>query len=94
MSRVDDVQGQASCEVCGKSQDRCFEVLLGGEKHVFDSFECAMHAMTPKCALCGFQILGHGVHVENALYCSYQCANLFSSSEYESRVMLRERANP
>lgn len=33
----------AVCEVCGNDYDKPIEVALGGETHVFDSFECAIH---------------------------------------------------
>jgi hypothetical protein len=36
------------CETCGNDYDKTFEVLMHGEKHVFDSFECAMRL--PRCA--------------------------------------------
>ena len=43
-----------TCEVCGNQYDKAFEVTLaGGERHVFDSFECAIHAVAPKCSHCG-----------------------------------------
>ena len=32
------------CEVCGNDYDKAFEVRAGGATHVFDSFECAIHA--------------------------------------------------
>ena len=77
-------QGKAVCEVCEKSGDRCFEVHLGGEKHVFDSFECAIRGLMPKCPLCGSMILSSGVQVGELLYCSYACANLSSVVEVEA----------
>ncbi len=43
----------ATCEVCGNVYDKCFEVKMGGKTHVFDSFECAIHALAPTCAHCG-----------------------------------------
>lgn len=73
----------AACEVCGKSGDRCFEVHLGGERHVFDSFECAIRGLMPVCPLCGCMILGSGVQVGDQLYCSYACASLTSAVEVE-----------
>lgn len=77
-------QGKASCEVCGKSEDRCFEVHLGGERHVFDSFECAIRGLMPECPLCGSMILGSGVQAGNQLYCSHACASLSSAVEVEA----------
>ena len=73
----------AACEVCGKSGDRCFEVHLGGDKHVFDSFECAIRGLMPVCPLCGNMILSSGVQVGDQLYCSYACASLTSAVEVE-----------
>jgi hypothetical protein len=69
-------QRKASCEVCGNAAERCFEVLLGGERHVFDSFECAIRGLLPNCPLCGSLILGTGVQVGSHLYCSHACASV------------------
>ena len=82
-----------SCEVCGNDQGLCFEVHLGGEKHVFDSFECAMRAFAPRCGHCGCELLGHGFVVGKTLYCSVECANDHDAREHERRPMLREQAN-
>ena len=30
----------------------------------FHSFECAIHALAPNCAYCGYRILGHGVEAD------------------------------
>ena len=68
------MQGNERCEVCGKSEDRCFEVHLGGERHIFDSFECARNRLMPKCAFCGCLLLGLRLQVEDLLFCSYECA--------------------
>ena len=38
------------CEVCGNEYDKSFEVRQAGKSHVFDSFECAIHALIS----CGF----------------------------------------
>lgn len=35
----------AVCEVCGNDYDLTFGVHAAGSVHVFDSFECAIHAM-------------------------------------------------
>jgi hypothetical protein len=35
-------------------------VSLEGRTMTFDSFECAIHAMAPSCAHCGYKIVGHG----------------------------------
>ena len=90
MGSKNKVNGKAGCEVCGKWDEVCFEVLLGGESHIFDSFECAIRAMTQKCEFCGCQVFGPGVQDGNAFYCSYLCANLQTVREYEAHVLLGE----
>jgi hypothetical protein len=35
------------CDVCGNDNDKTFEVVKDRERHTFDSFECAIHAMAP-----------------------------------------------
>ena len=51
----------AKCDVCGNNYDKSFEIMAQGRKHVFDSFECAIHALAPQCARCGVRIIGHGL---------------------------------
>ena len=51
----------ARCEVCGNQYDKSFQVVMNGETHVFDSFECAIHALAPNCENCGIKIIGHGM---------------------------------
>jgi hypothetical protein len=41
----------AKCEVCGNGYDQSFSISAAGKQHVFDSFECAIHALAPKRAL-------------------------------------------
>ena len=31
-----------TCETCGNPYDKCFDVIIGGKHHTFDSFECAI----------------------------------------------------
>lgn len=92
MRRTRNERGTVSCEVCGNNNEECFEVRLGKESHVFDSFECAMKALTPKCARCGCQISSQGVLEDNVLFCSYFCANSDLVAEYHTRTALNEQA--
>ena len=65
----------AICEVCGNDYDKTFEILAGGGRHVFDSFECAIHALAPVCERCGCRIVGHGVESNGSFYCGAHCAH-------------------
>lgn len=64
----------ANCEVCGNDYDKAFQVVMGGSTHVFDSFECAIHALAPRCAHCGCRIVGHGAEANGTFYCGAHCA--------------------
>ena len=65
----------AVCEVCGNDYDKAFELSRGGETHTFDSFECAIHALAPRCAHCDCRIVGHGVEAaDSRIFCCAHCA--------------------
>jgi hypothetical protein len=64
----------ARCEVCGNEYDKALEVSQDGETHVFDSFECAIHALAPTCGHCGVRIVGHGVEGGGRMFCCASCA--------------------
>jgi hypothetical protein len=64
----------ATCEVCGNRYDKAFAVEVGGESHVFDCFECAIHALAPRCAHCQCAIIGHGVESDGRMFCCAHCA--------------------
>ena len=78
----------ARCEMCGNEYDKSFTLTMAGETegHVFDSLECAIHAVAPTCPHCGCRVMGHGVEADGAIYCCAHCAR-------ESGVSgLRDRA--
>jgi len=64
----------AQCEVCGNDYDKSFQVMMGGQPHTFDSFECAIQALAPKCGHCGCRIVGHGVEAGGTIFCCAHCA--------------------
>jgi hypothetical protein len=64
----------ARCEVCGNDYDKTMEIRHQGSRHVFHSFECAIHAMAPRCEHCGCRIVGHGVETEGRMFCCANCA--------------------
>ncbi len=64
----------AQCEVCGNDYYLSFEVITQGNRHVFDSFECAIQKLAPVCEHCGVRVVGHGVEANNAIYCCAHCA--------------------
>ena len=74
------------CEVCGNEYDKAFEIVAQGKRHVFDSFECAIAAVAPRCAHCGCAIIGHGVEAKGRMFCCANCA------KQEGEGALRDRA--
>jgi hypothetical protein len=77
----------ASCEVCGNNYDKSFSVVThDGIRHVFDSFECAIHAIAPRCMHCGCVIIGHGMETESGFFCCAHCAEQMGVPEMQDRV--------
>ena len=76
----------AHCEVCGNDYDKSFDVVFEGESHTFDSFECAIHLLAPRCAHCDCRVIGHGVEAANAIYCCAHCAEMSGVTGLEDRV--------
>ncbi len=65
----------AACEVCGNDYWMTFEIhTTGGNVHVFDSFECAIHRLAPVCEHCNCRVIGHGVEVDGRFFCCAHCA--------------------
>jgi hypothetical protein len=65
----------AQCDVCGNDYARSFEVTTkDGKRHTFDSFECAIHKLAPRCQHCGCMIIGHGMEADEAFFCCAHCA--------------------
>ena len=74
------------CEVCGNDYDKSFEVRKNGDSHTFDSFECAIEALAPRCDNCGVRIVGHGLENGNSFFCCKHCAEASGVSGLEDRV--------
>jgi hypothetical protein len=73
------------CEVCGNEYDKAFQVTAAGMTHVFDSFECAIHTLAPRCEHCGCAIVGHGVESGGRFFCCANCARLVGVSGVADR---------
>lgn len=77
----------ATCEMCGNQYDKTFDVILhDGSRHTFDSFECAIHAVAPRCDHCGCRISGHGVEDSGTMYCCAHCARMKGVKGLDDRV--------
>ena len=76
----------ARCEVCGNDYDKAFQVVQQDRPHVFDCFECAIHALAPPCAQCGCRVIGHGVEVAGRIFCCAHCATRAGASGVRDRA--------
>ncbi len=76
----------ARCEVCGNDYDKSFELIMDGKTYIFDSIECAAHALAPVCENCGTKILGHGVESNGKYFCGAHCAEQEGITEAKDRV--------
>jgi hypothetical protein len=80
----------ARCDVCGNDYDKAFEVLASGERYTFDCYECAIHRLAPRCEHCGCKVIGHGVEVDERLFCCAHCARQSAgTAEVRDRVDTR-----
>ncbi len=71
----------SKCEVCHNEYSKTFEVIMDGRTHVFDSFECAIEALAPRCTQCSCRIIGHGVEAhDETVYCCANCARIAGAS--------------
>jgi hypothetical protein len=75
-----------ACETCGNDYDKAFTVTVGGATHTFDSFECAIHMLAPKCAHCGCRIVGHGVESRGTYFCCAHCAHTSGVTGVQDRA--------
>lgn len=80
------IKAAPACEVCGNESDGCFRVLMDGESHVFDCFECAIYALALHCVRCGCRIIGHGVEATGVYYCSTHCARQNGVYDLEQQI--------
>ena len=64
------------CETCHNEYSKAFTITLpDGSAHIFDSFECAINALAPRCAHCRCVIIGHGHQAGELIFCCAHCAN-------------------
>jgi hypothetical protein len=76
----------AVCETCGNDYDKTFDVVMSGQSHTFDSFECAIHALAPRCSHCSCRILGHGLESDGTYFCCDNCAEKSGVKGLRDRV--------
>ena len=76
----------AKCDLCGNDYDKSFQVMQMGKTFTFDSFECAIEKMAPRCEHCGCRIIGHGLEKDGTIYCCAHCAGKSGATELRDRA--------
>lgn len=80
------------CDVCGNDYQATFDVLTAdGGRHRFDSFECAIQRLAPRCGQCGILIIGHGVQLNDSIFCCAHCARM---AEPDAGGLLTDSVTP
>ncbi len=77
------------CEVCGNRYDKSFDIVMEGQTHTFDSFECAIHALAVSCSHCGCRIVGHGMEADGTFFCCAHCAKESGKPQMRDRAESR-----
>lgn len=62
------------CAACGNTYDKTFDIVADGKAMTFDSFECAIEKLAPRCDHCSCRIIGHGLEADGRFYCCDHCA--------------------
>ena len=75
------------CERCGNSYDKPILIRThdSSDEHVFDSFECAIDTLAPRCEHCGCRVIGHGVEDEGRIFCCASCARQLGVEDVADR---------
>jgi hypothetical protein len=83
-----------NCECCGNTYDKAFELKIGGTTHIFDSFQCAINVLAPRCYHCKVPIIGHGMEARGQYFCCAHCARQEGIKDVTDRAPDRGAAHP
>ncbi len=77
----------ATCDSCGNEYDQPLEITKNGQSYTFDSFECAIHKLAPRCDHCGVTIIGHGLEAgDGRFFCCAHCAQSEGVEQLADRI--------
>lgn len=77
----------STCVGCGSNHGRFFTVRLYDHVELtFDSVQCALPFIAPTCSECLCQILGHGIALDDEVYCSASCARIGTQRDQRSHI--------
>lgn len=77
------------CDQCGNAYSKVFHVMMQEQEFAFDSFECAIEKLAPRCHHCNTRIVGHGVEEGSIMYCCAHCARAEGVTELKDHSVNR-----
>ncbi|MDO9184358.1 MAG: hypothetical protein Q7U04_18225 [Bacteriovorax sp.] len=63
------------CVNCGLNIEKDYILLINGQEFTFDSFECAVNFVAPRCKHCNAIIINSGVEMDGEIFCNSQCSS-------------------
>lgn len=61
------------CMNCGLNIEKDYILYINGTEFSFDSFECAINFVAPRCAHCNKIILDRGIKHDDEIFCNPFC---------------------
>jgi hypothetical protein len=74
----------AQCENCGNEYDKSFEIIVGGKRHTFDSFECAIHKLHQNALRMSNTWAWR--QTGSQIFCCAHCAREYGATELKDRA--------
>lgn len=65
---------EATCVGCGLNIEKDYILFINGKEFTFDSFECAINFVAPRCAQCNCIIMGQGIEHADQYFCNSFCS--------------------
>jgi hypothetical protein len=62
------------CLNCGSSIEKDYILFINGAEYSFDSFECAVNFVAPRCSHCQSVIFGTGLKDAGVMFCNTTCS--------------------
>ncbi|MFA6237893.1 MAG: hypothetical protein WC635_11235 [Bacteriovorax sp.] len=66
---------QERCMNCGVNIEKDYILFINGTEFTFDSFECAINFVAPRCANCNTIVMSRGLRSGEEVFCSDSCLN-------------------
>lgn len=67
---------ETRCVNCGLNIEKDYILFVNGTEFTFDSFECAVNFVAPRCACCNSIIMGRGIEKKGEMFCTPACSHV------------------